>query len=615
MKFRLLLLTFSFLFLSLIAESAEIKRVEYRALGEWKTQSGILDLGFSSETDTIRISISQCKQMFALSCRNPMIRNITPQNIVGGRFEQSEDIFGKKCWMINPTDEFITVELKLDSKFKRSIPFSVQSISENIGDRNTNYMLIGLYIGLVSLIIIFNLGSYIITRERQFRNYILMLLTVFLAQLSVIGLGAGMIESVFQIPESNFVVISANLSVFGSLFFAYFFIDRSPHRKIFKVIAAFLVSASLISLVLYTFDEVTLAYRILDFNNMITALLILAFAFFSIEYTSRETSIFFIAWGIFCLGAICFILKDIGLLPWNNFTQYCMIVASGIETILVSVAIGYKFFLINKEHQLTSLNLELALVEKDNIYRELKSSNQDNLLLQMELSQTKLNPHFISNCLNGIGSIIAMGNTTDARKYIIRFGRLMRGLLHKDAEDRILLYEECILLHAYCSMEQFRTMNKFEISIAVQENNDLFDLMIPKMILQPLIENSILHGLTHLKSRKPKLNIDFNRTEKEILKVTIEDNGIGRDASRKRNAERTRSGHESVGIELISQRLKMLLAGLDLEPIVYEDLIDSNGKALGTRVTIFLPHYGYPHKHPKRGDNPFKNGFNFQLSQ
>ncbi|MGB1032617.1 MAG: hypothetical protein ACPGWM_08370, partial [Flavobacteriales bacterium] len=101
--------------------------------------------------------------------------------------------------------------------------------------------------------------------------------------------------------------------------------------------------------------------------------------------------------------------------------------------------------------------------------------------------------------------------------------------------------------------------------------------------------------------------------EKDYLKIIVDDNGIGRVRSAEINEERRNNDentkHESVGIDLITERIKLIVGDPSFEPLTYEDKYHENGDSLGTTATLLLPYKVYDFYHPKEGNNPFDAGF------
>lgn len=196
--------------------------------------------------------------------------------------------------------------------------------------------------------------------------------------------------------------------------------------------------------------------------------------------------------------------------------------------------------------------------------------------------QSQMNPHFIFNSLNSIQDLVLKGDVDNSYTYITTFSDMVRRTMNYSEKDFIDFEQELKLLNLYLSLEQLRFRK--ELHFTIDEGNTE-DIMIPPMLIQPFIENALVHGLLHKQGEK-QLNVRFELGEN--LKCTVEDNGIGREKS-KQIRERQRGDHESFSGRAIEKRFEILnqLYGTQCG-YTYEDLY-FEGEPSGTRVTIVLP--------------------------
>lgn len=196
--------------------------------------------------------------------------------------------------------------------------------------------------------------------------------------------------------------------------------------------------------------------------------------------------------------------------------------------------------------------------------------------------QSQMNPHFIFNSLNSIQDLILKKDVQHSYSYITTFSNLVRRTLSYSEKDFIDFDQEIKLLEIYLSLEKLRFKQDFEYSI---DTGDVDEIMLPPLLIQPFIENALVHGLLH-KEGKKELKIKFKK--EKVLICTIEDNGIGRDASKKIQ-QRQKGEHESFSSEAIRRRFEILSKVFGGEfGFKYEDL-EENGKIAGTRVIMRIP--------------------------
>lgn len=195
-----------------------------------------------------------------------------------------------------------------------------------------------------------------------------------------------------------------------------------------------------------------------------------------------------------------------------------------------------------------------------------------------------MSPHFIFNALNGIQYYINVQDRKNANRYLSDFASLIRRNLNAAQLSFISLEEEIENSTLYLELEKMRFNERFHYTIQEDEELDVSEWMIPTMILQPLLENAILHGI--MPSDEPgKLGLRFAQQEQDLC-ITIIDNGIGIANSR---ALKAATGHKSKGMELIYKRIKALsYFGENPISLKIASAFDSISNP-GTKVTLVIP--------------------------
>ena len=213
-----------------------------------------------------------------------------------------------------------------------------------------------------------------------------------------------------------------------------------------------------------------------------------------------------------------------------------------------------------------------------------KKSEQQNELSASKLTaiQSQMNPHFIFNSLNSIQDLVLKGDVENSYSYLSTFSELVRKTLNYSEKDFIEFEQEIKLLNLYLSLEKLRFKKNFTYEISV---DNLEDIMIPPMLIQPFIENSLVHGLLHKEGDK-KLRVHIELKDKLIC--VIDDNGIGRDKA-KAIKHRQNKPNESFSGRALGKRLEILSKVFQGEfGYYYEDLFDEKGCS-GTRVILTIP--------------------------
>lgn len=229
----------------------------------------------------------------------------------------------------------------------------------------------------------------------------------------------------------------------------------------------------------------------------------------------------------------------------------------------------------------------VSLIVRQIIQNYRLKSVQKQKVISSELKSLKaqINPHFVFNALNSIQGELLKKQPEIAINYMGKLGRLMRKVLDHSERHYVEVSEEVSIITDYLDTEKFKTGNKFEYSIDISPEIDQDKTLIPSMIIQPFIENSIWHGFTE-KDTSYMITIHFNYNDNYELEVKITDNGIGR----KRASKLTKKSHKSKGLEMVNERLEALNYGKKNKmSFSIEDLIDQNRMAFGTCVILKIP--------------------------
>ena len=269
-------------------------------------------------------------------------------------------------------------------------------------------------------------------------------------------------------------------------------------------------------------------------------------------------------------------LINIKIIPawWQTILFRVSIIALGI--FLIALFIYIRNRTINRKHRMETqiLTIENELVQS-----------------QKFALRSQMNPHFIFNALNSIQNFVLKNDVDSANYYLSNFSIMMRRVLEYSQNNFITLHEELELIKLYLKMEKLRFSNKFDTEIIVDPEIDVHLIRIPPMLLQPYLENSILHGLQLIKHRGLlSLKIKYRG---DVMALIVEDNGIGRARARQ---IRQKQYHKSRGLKNIEKRIQ-LYNKLNPNPIQVriEDLADEKGNPSGTRVSLEIPiHYEDP---------------------
>ena len=223
--------------------------------------------------------------------------------------------------------------------------------------------------------------------------------------------------------------------------------------------------------------------------------------------------------------------------------------------------------------------------------RQLAELEQQLESLRHQAYQAQMNPHFIFNCLTAIQAFMLQDGNDRliASDYLSKFAKLIRQALNASRSSSISLGEDIDMLRNYIQLEQFRSHFSFDCEIEIAPNVDLYNSQVPPMLIQPYVENAILHGFAGLE-RRACLSITY-KEEEDALTVVVMDNGVGIYQTQQKNKSyisQKAHKYESMGMEISRQRLLMQSTSPNLSVVQVEE-IHNQGNIEGTRIIIKIP--------------------------
>ena len=291
------------------------------------------------------------------------------------------------------------------------------------------------------------------------------------------------------------------------------------------------------------------------------------------------------------------LLENIKLI--NPTLRAVMLSAYGDMSNIRSAMNKGAFDFLNKPIDTADLGITIKkTIEEVKRLKEAARALHENLLLkqrasdlEMQALRAQMNPHFIFNCLSSINRFILKNESVAASDYLTKFSKLIRMVLNNSKNASISLEEELEMLRLYLDLEKLRFKNSFEYRICVPEGLDTNSVYIPPLLLQPVAENAIWHGLMH-KEGPGTLEINFAR-EENYLNCYLTDNGVGRQKAqsfKSKSVEKQRS----LGTQITADRIALNNKDSDPGDFNIEDLVDTDGHASGTRVTLRIKYKDMP---------------------
>lgn len=216
---------------------------------------------------------------------------------------------------------------------------------------------------------------------------------------------------------------------------------------------------------------------------------------------------------------------------------------------------------------------------QENIIRKKYETKETIRDLQLRLVSNELNPHFIFNTFNSIGSVVKSGNSEEGYDLIVHFSKMMRNALKSGNDLSTTLGDEIKFIEDYMVIQRLRFKDRFDFQINVHTDLDQ-SIKIPKLLFQVHVENAIKHGFAEVKP-EAKLTLRIERIA-EGCKIEITDNGIGRG-----RATELKTGGTGKGLKIINELIKIHNQKLDTHiSQIIKDRKNTDGKPNGTSVFI-----------------------------
>lgn len=204
--------------------------------------------------------------------------------------------------------------------------------------------------------------------------------------------------------------------------------------------------------------------------------------------------------------------------------------------------------------------------------------------IQLKSIRSQMNPHFLFNALSAIQNLVNKGDNERANHYLTEFSQLMRLTLDKSEKGLVSLFDEIESVKKYLELEKLRF--HFDYDLKIDSIINAQNIEIPAMLIQPFVENAIVHGLVEKKGNK-NLSIEFQIKDDKLLCV-ITDNGIGIEKSEaKKESEFSR---DSYGLKLAKDRIALINESYKTDARVkITDRSNLDKKETGTQVKVYLP--------------------------
>jgi len=268
------------------------------------------------------------------------------------------------------TGESKTMYVKVQARENVHYQMSIGSRLIMFALRNIKDVFSGIYLGIMLVMLLYNAFIYISTKDKSYMYYVLYLLFVILTQSSIHGYSFQYIWPNFPwLARINSFLFPSLVGITGMQFMRVFF-HTSRHSKNFDRIFYMVVAGYAIGTSLSFFGFFKSSFYLIEVCAVVASVSMMYMAIRIARTGDRPAFFFSIAWAVFLFGIALYVMKDFGILPYNNFTYYMMPVGSAIEVMLLSFALADRINILKKEKEASQEEALRVSLENERIIRE-----------------------------------------------------------------------------------------------------------------------------------------------------------------------------------------------------------------------------------------------------
>ncbi len=303
-----------------------------------------------------------------------------------------------------PTNETRTFLIKVRSSEQMQLPLIVGTSNLILESLLTKDLIFGIYAGIILVMFFYNLFVYFVVKDRTYLYYVSYILTVGLTQACLQGYSFRFLFLDSSLLANQSMIIIPALSGVTALIFLNSFLQVKIHTPTLYKIILIIYGMYALAISLGIVGQYHISQNLVQLCAMLGSVLVFIIAYKTARKGLRAAKFFFIAWSIFLSSVIIFVLKNFGILPYNNFTFYALQIGSGLEVILLSLALADRINIFKKEKEESQQQTVNALLENERIIKEqniileakvtertfeLKKSNNELTTTLSELKQTQ----------------------------------------------------------------------------------------------------------------------------------------------------------------------------------------------------------------------------------
>ena len=418
-----------------------------------------------------------------------------------------------------------------------------------------NIIPIYLFVGVCSVMFLFTLMFFVYAKRLEFLFYALYILFLVLYLTpDILCLNEIFFGKFSLLSYTFFQVAQIVINLCYILFVMYYLNTKTNYlklHKVLKVIVYLLIVVFCLDILVLSTKQFIWHIYLLNFERLFMSVFGLGGMIYLLIKGKNRLAYFVV------IGSFLYMFGALGFLFLSE--RMLMIIGSTLEIFVFAAGLTYKIEQENKE----KLRLQ-----------------QEAFINKTKALRAQINPHFIFNSLSSIQHLVTKNDKVASLKYLTKFSRLTRNILESSIGTSVILADEIKMLKDYLELESLRFEDSFNYNIIVEDDLEVNHIEVPILIIQPFVENAILHGLLHKTEGTKELTISFKKELNNLI-CSIDDNGIGRAAASKN--KRTHK-NKSRGLEVTKERLQMVNDSENNIEVV--DKVDAKNKPHGTTVII-----------------------------
>jgi two-component sensor histidine kinase len=420
----------------------------------------------------------------------------------------------------------------------------------------------GAFLGLIVTVLIYNLFIFFRLQEKVYLFYCIYILMQGLVVLRFKGLAFDVLWPNYPVLNNlpNFVPGMVGVS---SIWFSFYFLNLKILTPRFIPFLRGLTACFITSMILDIFKIQPHANMVMQASIILNVFTFLSLSIYSAYKGFFPARYYLVAWIGLIFGAMTLTLALNNVVPYGSFFNISAFeLSTAWQAIFLSLALADK--------------IQLFVSEKNKL-KELRTQ------AEMKALRSQMNPHFIFNCMNTIEAFVLDNKPREASGFLQKFSKLTRRVLEYSEHELVSLEKDIETLKLYIDLEVIRYNNVFEHKVIVDFDVHREAYLMPPLLIQPFVENAILHGLRFKTEGQGLLTIHYYKEDNQLICEVI-DNGIGRAAAEAIKAKSSIK-RNSMGMKVTNDRIRVIDASYEQGASVTLSDVDGGG----TRVLVRVP--------------------------